>query len=59
MVMTGLLTMAILVTLMGLLAARFGVDSRDGRDWHRRPGQWPLHRLDRRAEVRSAVRLRA
>lgn len=57
--MTGLLTMAILVTLMGLLAMRFGVDSRDGRDWHGRPGRWPPHRPVRRAEVVKAVRLRA
>jgi hypothetical protein len=38
--MTGLLTMTIVVTMIGLLAMRFGVDSRDGRDWHHNPGQW-------------------
>jgi hypothetical protein len=55
--MTGLLTMAILVGLLGLLAMRFGADSRDGQDWHRRPGQWrPSQRPPRRASVPWTVR---
>lgn len=50
--MSGLLTITILITLTGLLAMGFGVDSRDGQDWRRRPGQWrPSHRPARRAEV--------
>lgn len=43
--MTGLLTMAILVGLLGPLAVRYGADTRDGQDWHRHAGQWrPPHR---------------
>jgi hypothetical protein len=48
--MTGLLTMTILVSLTGLVAMRFGVDTRDGQDWHPQPDQWqPSHRPARRA----------
>lgn len=48
--MTGLLTMAILVGLLGPLAVRYGADTRDGQDWHRHAGQWrPPHRPSLRA----------
>jgi hypothetical protein len=36
--MTGLLIMGVLMALVGLLASRYGVDSRDGQDWRSRPG---------------------
>jgi len=57
--MTGLLTMTILVLLIGLLALRFGADTRDGRDWHRQPGQWrPPHRPAHRSGASPVVTLR-
>jgi len=36
--MTGMLIMGLMVLLLGLLANRYGVDSRDGQDWASRPG---------------------
>jgi len=60
--MSGLLTVTLLVTLMGLLAMRFGVDSRDGRDWSPQPGQrqWqPTHRPARRTTGSRSVLLRS
>lgn len=35
--MTGMLIVGAFVVLMGLLAARFGADTRDGRDWREEP----------------------
>lgn len=35
--MVGILIVGAFVVLMGLLAARFGADSRDGLDWRETP----------------------
>lgn len=38
--MTSMLIMAAIVVLMGLLAIRFGADTRDGQDWREQPDEW-------------------
>lgn len=38
--MTGLVVLTLLIVLMGMAVGRFGVDTRDGQDWWRRPPGW-------------------
>ncbi|MGQ0482520.1 MAG: hypothetical protein ACT4O0_16035 [Pseudonocardia sp.] len=53
--MTGLLILALMTALTGLLAACFGADSRDGQDWRR--GTWgPPHHPPRPAGPTRASR---
>ena len=37
--MTGFLIVGAFVVVTGVLAARFGADSRDGMDWREEPGR--------------------
>ncbi len=55
--MTGLVILALVIALIGLLAACFGADSRDGQDW-RRGGWRPPHHPPRPAGADPVAVLR-